>query len=127
MPKRSVAGTAADPLIQFSTLEINGETYRLAYSFNAIALAESVAGCNLLEGLRNLSNLSASQLRGLFYAALSVANPKITLEEAGALIAVDGTVQITDAVVEAYILSMPKKKEPDPPAAVAPDQPAAQS
>jgi len=124
MPKRTVAGTAADPLIQFSTLEINGETYKLAYSFNAIAIAESVSGANLLEGLRNLTNLTASQLRGLFYAALSVADPKITIEQAGALIAVDATHSITDAIVEAYILSMPKKKEPDPPPAVDPPPPA---
>jgi hypothetical protein len=122
MPKRSVAGTAADPTIQFAKLELDGETYKLAYSFNAIALAESVSGCNLLEGLRNLSNLSAGQLRGLFYAALSVADPKITIEQAGALIAVDATHSITDAIVEAYILSMPKKKEQDPPEAEPPAQ-----
>lgn len=116
-PKRSVAGGAADPTIQFAKLEIDGQTLRLAYSFNAIAEAEHVAGCNLLGGLENLGDLTALQLRGLLYAALSVADPKASVEQAGALIRLDTIAPITMALAEAYRLSMPDNKPADPPAA----------
>lgn len=116
MAKRTVAGTANDPTIQFANLEMDGETYPLAYSFNAIAEAERLAGCNLLAGLENLMDLTALQLRGLLYAAMSVANPKVTIAQAGALIRIDTIPTITNAMADAYRLSMPGKKV-DPTAA----------
>lgn len=119
MAKRSVAGTAADPTVPFAELEIDGKAYRLAYSFNAIAEAEHVAACNLLVGLERLSDLTALQLRGLLYAALGVANPKITIEQAGALVRLDTILPITLALAQAYRLSMPDKPV-DPPEASAP-------
>jgi len=109
-------------------LALGGRTYRLAYSFNAIAEAEHLAGCNLLGGLENLENLTAIQLRGLLYAALVVAHPTIpdgdgqrplTVEDAGLLVRLDTIGPITGALAEAYRLSMPEKKQ-DPPKAGAP-------
>jgi hypothetical protein len=126
MAKRHVAGTAADPTIRFATLELEGQTYKLAYSFNAVAEAELVAKCNLLSGLENLHELSAIQLRGLLYAALSVAQPEITLSQAGEMIhpfttpaRAETITPISRALAEAYGLSMPEKKE-DPPEAAPP-------
>jgi hypothetical protein len=108
---RTVAGTPANPLVQFATLTIEGEQqYRLAFDFNAIAEAETAAGCNLLSGLQNLSDLTAMQLRGLLYAALRKAQPRLTIQAAGALIRLDTLAPITLALAEAYALSMPKKK-----------------
>ena len=114
MTKRSVAGTAVDPTIQFSTLVIGEKAYKLAYSFNAIAEAEAVAGCNLLSGLLILHDLTALQLRGLLYAALTVAQPETTLDEAGKLITIDAMYAITEALAQAYSLSMPSKKKVKP-------------
>ena len=108
--QRSVAGTPADPTLHFAKLELDDETYLLAYSFNAIATAENVAGCNLLGGLENLTDLTARQLRGLLYAAMAVANPKVTIEQAGELIRLDTITPVTTALAEAYRLSMPAKK-----------------
>lgn len=121
MGRRNVSGTVADPTIRFSKLEIAGQSYRLAYSFNAVAEAEHVAKCNLLEGLENLEGLTALQFRGLLYAALSVAHPDITIEQAGCLVGVDTETRlmIGRALAEAYKLSMPDRKA-DPPAASAP-------
>jgi hypothetical protein len=124
MAKRSVAGSALDPTIQFARLEIDGLSYKLAWSFNAIAEAESVAGCNLLSGLENLSALSALQFRGLFYAALSVAQPAMSIEKAGRLVRLDTKGPIANALAEAYQLSMPDKEQ-DPPEAEAPGASAA--
>ena len=114
--KRSVVGTAADPTLQFADLEIEGVKYKLAYSFQAIAEAEHLAGCNLLSGLENLADLSARQLRGLFFAALSIAHPKVTIAEATQLIRVESILPITLALAQAYNLSIPDKKT-DPPEA----------
>src|SRR5579864_8392167 len=79
--RESVAGTALDPVIEFATLEIDGETYHLAYDFNAIAEAEKLAEANLLHGMAALmfNSTTAVQLRGLFYAGLRKAHPKMTL------------------------------------------------
>jgi hypothetical protein len=110
MAKRSVAGSAADPTIEFATLSIDDVEYKLAYSFNAIAEAESVTGCNLLRGLESLTDLSATQLRGLLYAAMTVAHPEFTIEQVGHLIRLDTIGPVTTALAEAYSLSMPKKK-----------------
>lgn len=113
--KRSVAGSAIDPTIEFAKLVVDEKEYRLAYSFNSIALAEAHAGCNLLRGLESLTDLSAVQLRGLLYAALTVAHPELTIADAGNLIRLDTIGPITTALAEAYTLSMPsaKKKSPD--------------
>lgn len=114
--RKTVARTAADPTIRFSKLEIEGAMYSLAYDYNAIAVAENVAGVNLLEGLRNLENLNAQQLRGLLYAALLIAHPRMTIEEAGSLIRLNTLLPISEAIAQAYVYSLPeKKKDPSVP------------
>ena len=98
----------------FATLAIEGEQpLKLAFDFNAIAEAEQLAGCNLLEGLQNLSGMTALQLRGLLFAALRKAQPKMTIQAAGALIRLDTLGPITLALAEAYSLSI-RKKTADP-------------
>lgn len=111
MARATVAGTPADPVVPFAVLEIEGEKFKLAFDFNAIAEAEHYAGCNLLSGLKNLGDLTALQLRGLLYAAMRKAHPKVTIEKAGSLIRLDTIVKITLALGEAYSLSMPKRDE----------------
>jgi len=129
MARHSVSGTVGDPTVRFATLELAGEVYHLAYNFNAIAEAESLAGCNLLEGLESLTGLNARQFRGLLYAALAfdirtftqegrTIRRRLSISEAGDLIAVDDVqrLKIAQALAEAYRLSMPEKKA-DPPVA----------
>ena len=113
----SIAKTSIDPTIQFSTLTIDGTDYKLAYSFNSIAIAEHEAKTNLLEGLLNLSSLNASQLRGLLYGSMLLAQPKTSIHEAGSLIRLDTIGPVTQAIAEAYSLSLPpsKKNETDLP------------
>lgn len=119
---KSVAGTPAEPTVQFTDLEIDGETYQLAWDFGAIARAEKMADCNLLQGIAAVfgSGMNASQLRGLFYAALQRAQPKITLAEVDALIRIDTMPDIKDGLLLAWNASLPEKKRmllADPPAA----------
>jgi hypothetical protein len=115
MPKKSVAGSSADPTIKFSTLTVDDQEFQLCFSFNSIALAEHHANCNLLHGLENLSDLSALELRGLLYAAMTLAKPDTTIEDAAKLIRLDTIGPVTMAIAEAYSLSLPKKNtEPEP-------------
>jgi len=121
--RESVAGTALDPVIEFATLEIDGETYHLAYDFNAIAEAEKLAEANLLHGMAALmfNSTTAVQLRGLFYAGLRKAHPKMTLAQVGAMIRIDTMPDIRDALLRAYNASLPEaKKILDPPAGGSP-------
>jgi hypothetical protein len=98
----------------WASLTIAGETYRLIYSFNAIAEAETEAGCNLLHGISAalLNTMSAAQMRGLFYAALKPFQPAMTLAVAGAMIRIDTLPDIFEAISEAYKLAMEKPKNP---------------
>ena len=107
----TVAGTAADPTIEFAKLKVDGKEYRLVYDFNAIAEAEDICGCNLLQGMFRMGGeWSAKQIRGLLYAALRIAQPEITLEQVGDLVRLDTLVSIPTALIEAYNLSMPEAK-----------------
>lgn len=123
MAKKSVAGTVDDPTIEFVSIEIDGRQWNLCYDFNAIAIAEKLAECNLLQGIAGvvLHSMTASQLRGLFYAALLKAHPKITIDEAGSLININSMPDIREALMKSYGVSMPEKK-PDPSEAEQPAQ-----
>jgi len=123
MAKRTVADTVLDPTVKYATLEIDGTSFKLAYDFNAIAEAEKVAGCNLLLGLAKIliSGADASQIRGLLYAALRKAQPKMTIDDAGTLIRIDNLVDIQNAILEAYRLSMPEAKKNEDPTEAGPE------
>jgi hypothetical protein len=120
MSKNNLTGTVNDPLIQFSDLTIDGKTYHLAWSFKGIRMAEKASGCNVLNGLKNLNEVTGEQLAGLLYGALLVDNPKCKFEDVDAIIRLDTIPLISNALVEAYINSIPKKEE-------APEEPAAGS
>ncbi len=118
MAKNNLTGTTSDPNIQFSELVIDGKKLKLAYSFRGIRLAERASGVNLLNGLKNLNEVTGEQLAGLLWAALLVDNPKCKFEDVDDLIRLDTIAAISNALVDAYILSFPKKEEaPDAPAA----------
>lgn len=113
MARKSVAGTGSDPVIEFAALEIDGEQYKLAWDFNAIAEAEKITGANLMHGIAvvMLNGMNAQQFRGLFYAALKLAHPKTTLESAGKLIRIDTMPDIRNALISAWNASLPEAKK----------------
>lgn len=112
----SVAGTVADPVVEYATLEVDGLTYSLCWDFNAIAEAEKIVDGNLMHGIGALiapngSGMTAVQTRGLLYAAMRKAHINVTLKEAGHLIRIDTIVDVNNAIVKAYTLSLPPKKK----------------
>ncbi len=111
MAKKTIAGTEADPTVRFAKLKIDGDTYSLAFDFNALALAESMTGLNLMQALRSLDNLSVSQTRGLLYASLQKAHSKMTVSEVGGLLHFRTIPLITDAISEAITNSLPESEQ----------------
>jgi hypothetical protein len=105
---------APNPTVKYAKIAIDEETYSLAFDFNAIAVAEEVSGVNLMKALSNLNDLSASQFRGLLYAALIKAQPEIAIEEVGQLINLTTMAPLQLALAEAYINSMPEPKAENP-------------
>src|SRR5580692_7793353 len=96
-----------------SKLSIDNKELLLAYDFNAIADAEESAGCNLLAALENLTNITATQLRGLLYAAI-VSEPRLTLREAGDLVRVNTISVVTNALADAYNLTLAEEPAKGP-------------
>lgn len=126
----------ADPLVEFVKLEIDGQEYLLAYDFGAIAEAEGIVNkgrnpdeerCNLLRASFAVlvTALDARELRGLLYAALRKAQPRMTMQQVSALCRLDTIARIHDALQRAWSASMPENKRGDPPAAGGEATPAA--
>lgn len=111
MPRKQIAHTTNDPTIDFTPLVIDGESYRLAFSFNSICLAERATGLNLLHAIQTQS-LDSNQFRAIFFAALAVAHPSMTVEKAGNIIGFDTISLITEKISACWTASMaPAKKE----------------
>ena len=109
---KTVAGTPQDPTIKFVEVELNGKAFKLCYDFNSIAIAESLTGTNLLAAI-TLTSITANQFRGLFYASLLKAQPKITLADIDGLLTLPNTGKIYDAISRTWEAAMPKP-ESDP-------------
>jgi hypothetical protein len=109
MPKNKVAGKpGSDPVLPNVELIVKGETYHLAYDFNAICLAEKETGINLLTSV--IGEITASSLRGLLWASLLKENPELTLDEVGALIQPTNIPTVRKAIVTTWFGSV---QDPD--------------
>ena len=107
-----ITGTALDPNIRFADLIVDDQTYKLAYSFKSMRIAEPMTGINMLQGLLSLySGISATQLGALFFASLIIAQPDITLDQAFDLIRPDTLLDVLAKITEAYELSKPPAKK----------------
>lgn len=97
------------------SVEVEGKKYDLAYSFNVIADVEAEAGCNLLDGLRDLANMSAMQLRGLLCAALRAVDPKsksrITVEQVSSLLRYDTIYPFSEGLAKSILASLPDQSK----------------
>lgn len=107
-----------DPTVEYAPLVIDEAEYALAWSFGAIAKAEALCrrsltqDMNLMQGIASfiLDLANAQQYLGLLHAALTLAYPEVTLDQAAALIRIDTLPDIRLALITAYNLSMPEKK-----------------
>jgi hypothetical protein len=107
----NVAGNPAiDPTLPKVELTLGKKTYFLCFTFEALALAQSILrdngiDCNLLQSL-DLTILQADRLVPLLYAALITHDPTISLEEVFKLVKFRTLAKVFEAIVLAYGASM---------------------
>ena len=110
-----------DPTLPKVTLILGGVERHPIYNYNAIVQAEAATGVNLLTAI--VSDLSATKLRGLLWAALLPESPDIKIEEVGQLITPFNVETIHSALILAWFGSMsdpddnPKEPKPGKPRA----------
>lgn len=91
------------------TVEIKGATYTLSCDLNAMALVEEESGLNLLQS-EFWVNISATNLRLVFWAWLQGFHPEITKKDTGKLIDMGNIEYITEKAMEVWMKAMPKIK-----------------
>ena len=110
-----VKEVAIDPAAPGVPITLEGKSYRLVFVYEALAVAEQRLAdkgiqVNLLTAL-DFVNVGAARLPHLFYAALLKYQPRLEFEEAARLVTMHTASAIHRAVIEAYILSMPAKRD----------------
>ena len=98
-----------NPTLPNIALELDGTTYRLAFDFNALCMAEEVTGQNLMQRVFDLREMPAKTFRAVLWASLLKAQPDVTLERSGALITPGNIPTIYSKLVEAWFASVPTK------------------
>jgi hypothetical protein len=125
--KLKVAGLpGTDPTLPRVELVVNGESYFLAFTFRALALAQKhlrLIGydCNLLQAL-DLRYMDAEKFIPLLYAGLLMHQPAIEIDAVADLVTLDNYGEIYQKIVDAYVASVAKPSDED--AKANPDQPA---
>jgi hypothetical protein len=99
-----------DSALPKTPMTLGGETYYLCYTFGALSLAEAMirktgVQCNILKSL-DVMNLGAAELEALLFAGLITHKPKITFEEASALITLRNVYLISESIATAYIAAL---------------------
>ena len=110
MHDHNVAGKPGlDPTLPDVSLILGGTTYKLCYDYNAIVLAEQATGVNLLKAI--LSEINATNLRGLLWAAMHRHSPSLSLDDVGALIRPTAIGEIHAALVATWFGSIAEPEE----------------
>ena len=103
MPRKPIA----EKLIPKVELKLDGRTWPLVVTHNALIECEELTGLNLIAGEVNLLRPSAKLVRALLYVALRRAGAKYTLEQVGILIHPQNIVMVQEALLTAWAASMP--------------------
>lgn len=105
MSDSNVAGVPGlDATLPDVSLIIGGKTRQLCFDFSAICTVERLTGLNLLKSA--VSEVSATNLRALLYAALLRDDPTLTLEEVSKWITMKNVGVIHQALVTAWFGSV---------------------
>jgi hypothetical protein len=106
----TVAGTPADPTIQFVPLTLGKKTYQLCYDFDAVAKAEDMTGLPLLAGV-DWRNISIRRIAAMLYASALKADPDVTLAEFKPLIKHGSIGKIQIALAQAWVENQGDEEE----------------
>ena len=119
MSKRKIAGTAADPTLPKTPIEIDGETYHVCFEYAALAEAEHAFELeghevNLLWALPNPTMYNTGVL---FAAAVRTFHPELGFDGARALVNMGNVYAIVVALRDAWNKALPRPTENPPQAA----------
>lgn len=117
---KAVPVAISDPALPFTPIKINGKTYKMVFTFGALALAEEklIAKGFDVNLLVAMIRRTFSTTRTLFAASLYAYHPEVDFSEAQDWVTQDNIVEILIAIDKSWNKSMPDA-EPD-----APQQPA---
>lgn len=106
-----------DPNVANVEVTIDGQTYKLAFTFGALATAESLlrkAGhvVNLLKAL-DFNSLGASDIVPLLYAAMLHFQPKTTVEDVTSMVSFQNLGDIIQGLRDAFIACMAVTEKKD--------------
>lgn len=105
MSHHTVAGKPGqDPTLPDVSLVIGGRERHLCFDLNAICIAEKATGVNLLKAA--VSEVDATSIRGLLYAALLRDDPTLKLDEVGSWITMSNLPHVHKAIVTAWFASI---------------------
>jgi hypothetical protein len=113
-----------DPTLPFTEIDILGTTYKMCFTFRAIAkanerLRKQGVVVNLLWAL---PSLTMEDIPVVLAAALGTFHPEMTFDEIVALLDWDTIFDVRDKIIEAWSAAYPKRDEKDdkqnPPTAV---------
>lgn len=108
---------AANPVRGEKTFDVDGKTYRMAFSTNSIIELEEELDdtmVNITERLTDPKGVRMSLARSVFRAALLEYQPDITHQDAGRLMDKLGPIRSLELVAEAMTLSFPEADANDP-------------
>jgi hypothetical protein len=106
----TVAGTPADPTLEFTSLKINGKTYKLIYDFDAIADIEEETNIPLLVGI-DFRRLNVRQVRAMLCACMRKAHPAVSPKVITPWIVPKNMPLIIDALIQTWFVSTAKRQE----------------
>jgi hypothetical protein len=104
-----------DPTLPFTEIEILGKTYKMCFTFRALAkadarLREQGVASNLL---RMLPNMTFETIPIVLAAGLATFHPKLTFEDVVDLIDYDTVWTIRDKMIDAWVDAFPKRTKDD--------------
>lgn len=109
-----------DPTLPDVSLVIGGQERHLCFDFEAICKVEQLTGLNLLKSA--VSEVSATNLRALLYAALLRDDPALSLEQVSKWITMHNVANIHQALVTAWFGSVDQQESKDDEPGEAPAQ-----
>jgi hypothetical protein len=111
--RRIVSSLPLDLKLQDDNGSVQTLSFRLSFDFNAIALIEEQTGFQVLTG-EIWRNLNAKNLSIMFWAAILANSPQYQgedgLEIVRSYMDAGNSDQIAEAILDAYILSLPPEK-----------------
>jgi hypothetical protein len=101
----------SNPVAPVREITIKGTTYKLKFSFEAVAEAEDLTGQALLAGTFMSEPPRINRVRAMFYASLHTFQPTLTVEEVTKMVTKNNFIEVWAVTMKSWGDGM---GEPDP-------------